>query len=50
MEHPDDKTHLFYSPTQSVVRGWVTALMKSTIERDYGSEFNQSTTRGVDAN
>ena len=38
MEHPNDKTHMFYSATQSVVREWMKALMKSTIERDYTSK------------
>ena len=38
MEHPNDKTHMFYSVTQSAIREWMKALMKSTIERDYSSK------------
>jgi len=41
MEHSNDKTHMFYSDTHSVIREWMKALMKSTIERDYSRKYNQ---------
>ena len=44
MEHPNDKTHMFYSTTQSVVREWMKALMKATIERDYSSKSSWDAT------
>ncbi|KAF9653416.1 hypothetical protein BDM02DRAFT_3182935 [Thelephora ganbajun] len=44
MEHPNDKTHMFYSDTQSVIREWMKALMKSTIERDYSKPVSSTAT------
>ncbi|KAI0313112.1 hypothetical protein OF83DRAFT_1249533 [Amylostereum chailletii] len=33
--HDSDKTHMFSSDEQSVIREWMKALMKATIDRDY---------------
>jgi hypothetical protein len=35
--HDTDKTHLFSSDEQIVVREWMKAIMKATIGRDYSS-------------
>lgn len=32
-----DKTHAFSSPEQAIVRGWMKALIKATIARDYSA-------------
>jgi hypothetical protein len=37
IEHDQDKTHFFSSEEKSVVREWMKAFMKATIERDYTS-------------
>lgn len=44
MEHSNDKTHMFYSDTHSVIREWMKALMKSTIERDYSQPVSSTAT------
>ena len=36
--HDTDKMHFFSSDEQSVIREWMKAFMKSTIERDYSRE------------
>jgi hypothetical protein len=37
--HDSDRSHFFSSDEQMVVRGWMRALMKATIDRDYTSVF-----------
>lgn len=39
IEHDHDKTHYFSSEDKSVVRDWMKAFMKATIERDYTSTW-----------
>jgi hypothetical protein len=41
MIHDNDKIHYFSSEAQLVVREWMKALMKSTIDRDYTSTWLQ---------
>lgn len=37
--HDSDRSHFFSSDEQMIVRGWMRALMKATIDRDYTSVF-----------
>ena len=37
--HDSDRSHFFSSDEQLIVRGWMRALMKATIDRDYTSVF-----------
>jgi hypothetical protein len=37
--HESDRPHFFSSDGQMAVREWMKALMKATIERDYGSMY-----------
>jgi len=37
--HDSDLPHFFSSDEQMVVREWMRALMKATIDRDYTSAF-----------
>ena len=39
MIHESDKTHFFSSEEQNVIREWMKALMKATIDRDYTSKY-----------
>jgi hypothetical protein len=39
MVHDNDKTHYFSSDSQLVIREWMKALMKTSIDRDYTSEL-----------
>lgn len=41
MIHDNDRIHYFSSEAQLVVREWMKALMKSTIDRDYTSAFRK---------
>ncbi|KAL4256745.1 Polar growth protein [Pleurotus pulmonarius] len=35
IDHENDKTHYFSSEEKTVIRGWMKAMMKATIARDY---------------
>lgn len=37
IDHEQDKTHYFSSDEKGVVRDWMKAIMKATIDRDYTS-------------
>ena len=37
--HETDRTHCFSSDEQAVIREWMKALMKATIDRDYTSAY-----------
>jgi hypothetical protein len=37
--HDSDRSHFFSSDEQMVIREWMRALMKATIDRDYTSAF-----------
>lgn len=39
IDHDHDKTHYFSSDEKMVVREWMKAIMKATIDRDYSSAF-----------
>lgn len=39
IEHEEEKTHYFSSDEKVIVRDWMKAIMKATIERDYTSMF-----------
>ena len=38
IDHENDKTHYFSSEEKTVIRGWMKAMMKATIARDYTSK------------
>lgn len=38
--HESDRSHFFSSDEQMVIREWMRALMKATIDRDYTSGFH----------
>lgn len=40
IDHDHDRTHYFSSDEKSVVRDWMKAIMKATIDRDYTSALN----------
>ena len=37
IDHDHDKTHYFSSDEKAIVRDWMKAIMKATIDRDYSS-------------
>jgi hypothetical protein len=39
IDHDHDKTHYFSSDEKAVVRDFMKAIMKATIDRDYSSAF-----------
>jgi hypothetical protein len=39
IEHDRGKTHYFSSDEKAIVRGWMKAIMKATISRDYTSKL-----------
>ena len=40
--HESDRSHFFSSDEQMVIREWMRALMKATIDRDYSSGFHST--------
>lgn len=42
IDHENDKTHYFSSDEKAVVRDWMKAIMKATIDRDYSSASSLS--------
>lgn len=43
IDHDHDRTHYFSSDEKSVVRDWMKAIMKATIDRDYTSALKKLT-------
>lgn len=37
IDHDKDKTHFFSSDEKSIIREWMKAIMKATIDRDFTS-------------
>jgi hypothetical protein len=40
LQHEKERTFYFYTDQEKYMKDWVKAIMKSTIERDYGSKFS----------